>query len=48
MASGCTPAAAPFDVVNPADSTVVSTVSDAGPSAAQCAVEAAHGAFRER
>ena len=38
---------ATFDVVNPADSSVVATVSDAGPSEAQRAVEAAHGAFRE-
>src|SRR5437667_3830258 len=38
---------ATFDVVNPADGSVVATVSDAGPSEAQRAVEAAHGAFRE-
>ena len=38
---------ATFDVVNPADSSVVATVSDAGPSEALCAAEAAHGAFRE-
>ena len=38
---------ATFDVINPADASVVASVSDAGTSEAERAAEAAHGAFRE-
>ena len=38
---------ATFDVINPADASVVASVSDAGASEAERAAEAAHGAFRE-